>query len=334
MSEEKKFECGMIQDLLPLYQDEVCTESSKRAVEEHLAVCASCRALAEKLKNMVYEEELVQEKESVLAMHEKKERRRSRTIGFVTAGILMIPVIVCLICNLAIGHALDWFFIVLTSLLLTASLTVVPMLVREKRLLWTLGCGTASLLLLFLVICIYSGGTWFFVAATPVIFGLSVVFGPYVIKQIPMPKYMANRKGLSVMLWDTAWLFLLIFVCGFYSTTADYRRIAFGITAFSLLLPWVFFLVIRYARTNVWIKAGILTVFTGGFITAVDTVVDGILGLGYEPNFLQADLRKWDSVTADANVNLLILLTGIVIGIAFLAVGIGKRKSKKAKLVP
>lgn len=330
MSNEKRLECGIIQDLLPLYQDEVCTESSKKAVKEHLEVCEPCRMLAEKLKNVVYEEELQQEKESVLAMHEKKERRRSRTVGLVTSGILMIPVLVCLICNLAIGHALDWFFIVLASLLLTASLTVVPMLVTEKRFLWTLGCGTGSLLLLLAVICLYTGGTWFFVAAVPTVFGLSVMFGPYVIKQFPFSGGLARAKGLCVMVWDTAWLFLVIYVCGFYSNSPEYERIAFGITSFSLLLPWVYFLVVRYVKANRLVKAGILSAFTGAFVTAVDSFVDGMLGVGYEWNVLQADLRKWDIVTSDANVNLLILLAGLTIGIVLLLAGGVKARRKQS----
>ena len=42
-------ECNIVADLLPLYQDGVCTEDSRELVETHLAGCASCRKLAEKL---------------------------------------------------------------------------------------------------------------------------------------------------------------------------------------------------------------------------------------------------------------------------------------------
>lgn len=33
----------IVQDLLPLYHDNVCSERSRAAVEEHLKTCASCR---------------------------------------------------------------------------------------------------------------------------------------------------------------------------------------------------------------------------------------------------------------------------------------------------
>lgn len=35
--------CDVIQDLLPLYHDGVCSEESKRIVEEHIATCAACK---------------------------------------------------------------------------------------------------------------------------------------------------------------------------------------------------------------------------------------------------------------------------------------------------
>ena len=35
--------CGLIQDLLPLYYDEVCSQESRSLVEEHLAECPACR---------------------------------------------------------------------------------------------------------------------------------------------------------------------------------------------------------------------------------------------------------------------------------------------------
>ena len=39
-----KTNCKIIEDLLPLYTDEVCSDESKRLVEEHLEECDSCSA--------------------------------------------------------------------------------------------------------------------------------------------------------------------------------------------------------------------------------------------------------------------------------------------------
>lgn len=35
--------CDIIKDLLPLYHDGVCSEDSKKMVEEHIAKCEICR---------------------------------------------------------------------------------------------------------------------------------------------------------------------------------------------------------------------------------------------------------------------------------------------------
>lgn len=42
-----KYPCEMIRDLLPLYIDGACSETSRKIVEEHLAACAPCRGWRE-----------------------------------------------------------------------------------------------------------------------------------------------------------------------------------------------------------------------------------------------------------------------------------------------
>lgn len=38
-----KISCEVIRDLLPLYHDGVCSNDTKKIVEEHLAICSDCR---------------------------------------------------------------------------------------------------------------------------------------------------------------------------------------------------------------------------------------------------------------------------------------------------
>ena len=40
-----KVPCNIIEDLLPLYHDNVCSEESRAMVKEHLQTCAKCRTL-------------------------------------------------------------------------------------------------------------------------------------------------------------------------------------------------------------------------------------------------------------------------------------------------
>lgn len=45
-----KKQCGIVQDLLPLYLDGVCGEESRSLVEEHLQVCVGCRSMRKELQ--------------------------------------------------------------------------------------------------------------------------------------------------------------------------------------------------------------------------------------------------------------------------------------------
>lgn len=330
MGERKVYDCGMIQDLLPLYQDDVCSDASRTAVEQHLTECEVCRTALEKLRNNYFDDRLIREKNGVLREHAKQERRKTVTIGIGMAGILMIPVIVCLICNIAVGHGLDWFFIVLASLLLTASLTVLPMLVYKNRVLWTLGGFVLSLMLLLFVICMYTHGNWFLLAAISVICGLSVLFMPYVIRKIHLPEALCRSKTLIVILWDTIWLYAVVVICGFYvKDPCEYWEISLKITTFCLIYLWAAVLIIRYMKINGWIKAGISMVITGISVALVSDVVAYIIEKKWHMVLSDADLSRWSTNAAnanvlDANIKLIILIVFVTAGILLAAVGIAK----------
>ncbi len=46
-----KLECDVIRDLLPSYVDGICSEASKRHIEEHIAECEECDRLMRKLRD-------------------------------------------------------------------------------------------------------------------------------------------------------------------------------------------------------------------------------------------------------------------------------------------
>lgn len=326
-------QCAVIQDILPLYHDDVCSEESRALVKKHLEGCAVCR----KMEEALWEDENVtaisREARNVLKKHEEYERKRSLMIGAVGAGILMIPVIVCLICNLAVNHALDWFFIVLTSLLVLASVTIVPFVAAEKKLLWSLVSFTMSLLLLLFVINIYTEGRWFFLAAVLVIFGLSVVFAPFVIRDIPLQGWFSRQKGLFVMLWDTLWLYGVILVCGLHTTYPDYWRIALQITTFCVFMVWVIFLAARYikipsAGLPKVVKAGILTILLGIFTVLVNDVVNAILRGRFQSFLTSVDFSEWNNLTINANIHAIILLTMAAAGGLLIVFGVCWRKKQ------
>ena len=45
-----KINCNIIEDLLPLYIDDMVSEDSRQLVEEHLKECAACRKMLDEMK--------------------------------------------------------------------------------------------------------------------------------------------------------------------------------------------------------------------------------------------------------------------------------------------
>lgn len=323
---ENKYSCNVIKDLLPLYQDEICSTESRQMVEEHLAECGACRLVAKQLENNNVESKLMGEKQGVLKQHAMAEKKRTTTIGMITAGILMIPTIVCLICNLAVGHALDWFFIVLVSLLVFASVTVVPMVMDKNKVLWTIGSFTISVSALLGVINLYTHGNWFFISVVPTLFGLTVVLLPIVLYRINLPKGIQNQKGLICMTVDTLFLFGLLFVCGLYYPSASYNRIAYGITAVSAAFIWLCFLVIRYLKVSGMRRAGIVTILTGLFTPFVNGMTDFFInGTWTTPDALP-NLFHWTLMNLEANIYVIITAICLIVGVWLIINGKKKKE--------
>ena len=326
-----KYQCDLVQDLLPLYEDNICSKTSRDIVEEHLQECDVCRKAAEQMKDYTVEDKLTEEKNTVIYEHEKKVRKRTTTIGVATAGILLIPVIVCLICNLVIGHALDWFFIVLTALLLVASLIVVPLLVEKRRFLWTMVCSLVSLILLLMTCCIYTNGNWFWVASTACVFGLSVVFAMFVIRELPLGQRQEKHKGCLVLLWDSFWLYLLLAVCGIYVHGDElYWRTAASVSTYVLMAVWIWFLVIRYWKKNAWMKVGLLTMVTGLWFGLTNNIVGFFIPGAVSSGLENLDLTQGFSTSDYDVLNANILFTVIVVSVCVGAVWmwLGSRKGK------
>jgi hypothetical protein len=315
-----KYSCELVKDLLPLYYDDVCSLESRKIVEEHLAECPACKSELQKYKNTSADERLSAERADVVGHHTKAVKRKSMVAGLCFSAILAVPILVCLIVNLATGHALDWFFIVLTSLMVLGSVTAVPLIVEKEKFLWTIGSFTASLLLLLLTTCLYAGGSWFFIAAIPVLFGLSLVFSPIVIHKLPLSGFVPRHKGLLIMAINTVWLYATVIAAGLYSHFDSFSK-ALLLTTVPALLPWILFAVIRYLKTNGWIRAGLCTIVSGVFLSLIQDVIFRIDQGIWDVNFLRADLFNWNYDTVTPNVYLLLLLTGVIAGITLIAIG-------------
>lgn len=85
-----KINCEMARDLLPLYEDGICSETSKAAVESHLNECEDCRNL---LKTMPIIPETEMELEEVPQAKESLQKVRRRWRHSLILVLLAIPLL-------------------------------------------------------------------------------------------------------------------------------------------------------------------------------------------------------------------------------------------------
>ncbi len=317
-------QCELIRDLLPLYVDNACSDTSSQMIRQHLSECGECARVYQMMKPDKYEADLQLEKETVLTHHARAQKRTALIAGASIAGILCIPVIVCLIVNLATGHGLDWFFIVAASLLVLASLTVVPLVTAEKRLLWALFAFTLSLLLLLFTCAVYTRGSWFPMTACAVLLGLSVLFAPYLVHALPLPEFCKRNKLLFALLLDTLLLAALLYCIGLYNDSADYWRFMPPIALFSAGFVWLLFLLCRYLRANRLIRGGIAAMLCGIFYFSSNNVINAILE---EPlPWPRPGLGPGIYETIDGNLKWLVLLACLIGGFLCIVKGLARRR--------
>ena len=266
-----KYNCDLISDLLPLYKDDICSESSKKIVEEHIAECPDCRKILNSLNDVTIDEKIVKEKEQVIDSQAKFFKRKSALAGSIIALIFAIPILVCLIVNLATGAGLTWFFIVLAGILVAASLIVVPLMVPKNKMFTTMASFTLATVILLAVIAVYSRGGWFFIAAAATLFGLTLIFAPFIVCRRPVADYLKNNKGLAIMCAYTATFVLMMLCIGLTVGLSSFLPMAFAISMPLVGMCWAIFAIVRYLRANAAVKTGLSIVAVG--------ILSGVLSL-------------------------------------------------------
>ena len=251
-----KYECDMISDLLPLYKDGICSDASKKIIEEHLAECPTCGKMLNDMNDSTIDEKMVKEKNEVIDSQAKFFKRKSALAGSIVGGIFCVPILVCLIVDLATGSGLSWFFIVLAAMLIPAALFVVPLMVRENKMFNTMTSFTASVILLLLVLSIYTRGSWFFVAASSTLFGLTMLFAPFIAYRKPVTEHIKNHKGLAIMGAYTVTFVLMMICIGFMVGPKAFFPLAFSIAGPLVAMAWGIFASVRYLKGNALVKTG------------------------------------------------------------------------------
>lgn len=84
-----KLDCELIQDLLPMYEEGLCSPASRQAVEAHLQECAHCRALTAPLAIERPEEPPAADR----AVKKSIKKVRRRWLASLLAAVLIVPLL-------------------------------------------------------------------------------------------------------------------------------------------------------------------------------------------------------------------------------------------------
>ena len=90
MVEKHRLKCELIQDILPLYVEELTSQVTNQEIEEHIAECETCRAILERMMEPEQVVETVEEKEKIEILKVAKKKNRKQVL----LGILVVCIMV------------------------------------------------------------------------------------------------------------------------------------------------------------------------------------------------------------------------------------------------
>lgn len=226
-------------------------------------------------------------------------------LGYLSA---IIP---CFIIFILKEHNTSKFCILLTSLMLSASLLNVPTFAAKNRGILTLASSYVSLTLLLLSGNVYSGGDWFFMAFLSVTLGLCIVFLPFIIRCDFISKYIGNNKSLICMAADTAMILAVVA----YGTLkyGVWESFVTGIVSAAcvLVLVWAIFAVIRYAKINIFLKSSAVLAMLGVWLLSAEK-----LALHFLPSNVDFSITINDDVSTA-------IVSAFIIGLAGISAAVG-----------
>lgn len=266
MMTDKKLPCDVVQDLLPLYVDGVCSADSRQLVEAHLTDCADCRAMLADLQESEAEAAFHADAKAVIGAHNKRQSKTALALGLLIS--VFLTGLMGLMLYVTLKGWSDWqtTATVGASLLFLAGLTAVPLLASSKRLTKAIVFSTMALILVILCEEAFFGeesGLETLQIIVAVIFAISLFAFPVVVRQAHLPEPLCHHKLVMTMLWDSLWFVLMMLLLAIdlpqdmeFMTVGPLPLV--GAATLSLVaVAWLVALAVRYLRVHWLTKCGI-----------------------------------------------------------------------------
>lgn len=244
-------------------------------------------------------------------------------VGYATA------LVACLICDLAIFHALDWFWIVLTSLALAFCFTNLPAYVRREKAAVCLGAATAALILLLLSCWWYVGGKWLLGSLAITVTALALPWGWWAIWRF-WGKYVLP---LCVVL-TSVWVFLLLATIEVFTGGGWLFRLGYPLALAGVAFLWCYYAALRLPRSPL-LKIGLCTAITAVATPAFNSLCGALIAdqrsaLSFGEYFSVPAMLARHSLGDPDWVNILITLLLTALAVVFSAVGAAREYRLRA----
>lgn len=276
-----KLDCEIIRDLLPLYGDNVCSEKSREAVEEHLRECETCR---EELKALGENNipALLRAEGGTPVIGAYRRMLKNKILFFLVC-VFVFPLINGIFAALY-GEAV--WETALFTLLSALTFIYIPAAARKKRFVMI----TASSVLTP-VILMWSAGIFHQIEYYPkfaeeygweeamFVIILTVLIPAGFIALLSAGMFAANirskptepsqygKLALKAAITETCCLFY----CGYMSTLmsmaedSDYIIKGTAGVIFPVICHWGAFLIFRFCKKNIFIRLGLYCIVLGIF---------------------------------------------------------------------
>lgn len=319
-----KLDCEIVKDLLPLYSDNVCSEQSRAAVEEHLKECEPCR---EELKAIgdTKPAELFNIEKGTFFIGKYRQSLFYKIVFFLVCAIAL-P-FANGIFALTMGESLQTAFVTFISIL---AFVYIPAVVRKKRFVWiTVSTVLAPVIFMwdlgvFDRILNYSEyreaygdnallGLMFLLIPSFVYILLSVIMFLVNRKKEPLDPFSYRSTALKIITIET----FCLYFCGYITILSSMgnngnSNLVSGTLNMTVpvIFLWIAFLIFRFCKKNIFIRLGAYS------------IIFGVLMSGWTVRWNGGYYSTW----------LLVLIIALIVSAIFFAVGIVWEKGEGKKI--
>ena len=335
MKERRKFmkiSCDIIRDLLPLYNDGASSKESVSLIDEHLKECPECMSELGKLKEDTPVRMLKLEEKKIIGAYRRSALKKALLLGLCLVVFPLINVFY-------IGRFYEVSFIkaYLATALIMLNSVYLPAVIKNNRKTVIAVSSIAAPVGMFFALTFnlynkYYDEVILLLSIPSIIYlGLSLAFIPLKIRTDYESPWRYKKAALRLGAMETLILLTASITESMDRIDNNFSGIGFKLLVYVMpfmLFLWAVCLLIRFIKTNSYIKASAYTLITGLFVSLIpaveyfaDRVYEQWDRLNYKYCFWQADLFNGGKDYLIANISLIILLISAAAAAALFAKG-------------